>query len=330
MSNQLFKAFVVREKKENKFHSGVEKKLVEDLPEGDLLIRVQYSSLNYKDALSASGNRGVTKYYPHTPGIDAAGVVESSFQDNFNKGDLVIVTGRDLGMNTHGGLSEYIRVPSDWAVKLPEALSLKNSMIIGTAGLTAGLSIKAIKNNTTLQGKKALVSGATGGVGSLAIKLLSNFGAEVTAITGKPESKNYLESLGATNIIDRNQFIDSIQKPLVKGTWDVAIDVVGGKILSSILSSLRYGGIIACCGNVGGPKFETTVFPFILRGNSLIGIDSANVGMNERVDAWRMLGNNLDMNSLEHIYKEIKLNQVQSELNKLLAGQITGRVLVSI
>ena len=330
MSNQLFKAFVVREKKENKFHSSVEEKLVKDLPEGDLLIRVQYSSLNYKDALSASGNRGVTKYYPHTPGIDAAGVVESSSQDNFNRGDSVIVTGRDLGMNTHGGLSEYIRVPSDWAVRIPETLSLKNSMIIGTAGLTAGLSIKAIQNITTLKGKKALVSGATGGVGSLAVKLLSSFGAEVTAITGKPESENYLKALGATRILDRNQFIDSIQKPLVKGSWDVAIDVVGGKILSSILSSLCYGGIIACCGNVGGPKFETTVFPFILRGNSLIGIDSANVGMKKRVDAWRMLGKYLDMNSLGDMYKEIKLNQVQSELNNLLASRIIGRVLVSL
>ena len=330
MDNQLFKAFVVRERKENDFHSSVEEKLVKDLPEGDLLIKVHYSSLNYKDALSASGNKGVTRYYPHTPGIDAAGIVQSSSQYNFKKGDTVIVTGRDLGMNTHGGLSEYIRVPYDWAVKLPTSLSIKDSMIIGTAGLTAGLSIKTLQNNMTLKGKKAIVSGATGGVGSFSVKLLSVLGAEVTAITGKSESEDYLKSLGAAHILDRNEFVDSDYKSLLKGSWDVAVDVVGGKVLSNILASLRYGGVIACCGNVGSPKFGTTVFPFILRANSLIGIDSANVGTEERVDVWSMLGDNLDMKSLKNIYREIKLNQVQHELDKFLAGKIMGRVLVSM
>jgi len=209
-----FKAFVVREDGDGLFSNAIENKSIDDLPKGDLTIKVSFSSINYKDALSASGNKGVTKHYPHTPGIDAAGAVVESTSSEFSSGDKVIVTGYDLGMNTSGGFSEYIRVPSKWAIMLPKSLSLKESMALGTGGLTAGLCINLLNNKNGVTNKKAIVTGATGGVGCIAIQLLSKLGAEVTAVTGKKNSASFLNSLGANTVITREELNEQFREPL--------------------------------------------------------------------------------------------------------------------
>jgi acrylyl-CoA reductase (NADPH) len=325
-----FRTFVTTETKENVFNYSIQKRNLADLPKGDLLIKVQYSSLNYKDALSATGNKGVTKKYPHTPGIDAVGIIKESKSNNFPINSSVIVSGYDLGMNTPGGFSEYIRVPSQWAVIKPSLLSSKDSMAIGTAGLTAGLCIKAIEEKKSIKGINAIVSGATGGVGSIAVNLLSKLGANVTAITGKKDSHEFLINLGAKKVIDRNQFIESVRRPIGKGVWDTAIDVVGGKTLTSILGSLKYGGIVTCCGLVDNPNFETSVFPFILRANQLIGIDSAEAGLSSKEKIWQLFSNEWKLNNLEQLTRIIELEDIFSEINKILAGNQSGRVIIKL
>jgi putative YhdH/YhfP family quinone oxidoreductase len=324
-----FRALVVK-KDNDRFDISIEDREIDDLPDGDLLIRVEYSSLNYKDALSASGAKGVTKDYPHTPGIDAAGVVEESTDREFPVGSTVIVTGFDLGMNTSGGFSEYIRVPSQWAIKSPDGLSTRQSMMIGTAGLTAGLAVDSIKNKCDLKGARAIVSGATGGVGSIGVNLLSQLGAEVTAITGKLDEKGLLMDLGASKVIDRNEFVESTRLPLNRGMYNAALDVVGGPILSSIIASMHYDGVITTCGNVGGPNFETTVFPFILRANSLIGIDSAGCPIENRKTIWEHFSSDWKLNGLEKISKTVDLENITLEIQKILKGKQTGRVLLKL
>ena len=325
-----FKAFVTTETKKNAFNYSIEKRNLTDLPKGDLLIKVKYSSLNYKDALSAIGNTGVTKKYPHTPGIDAVGIIKESENSNFPINSSVIVSGYDLGMNTLGGFSEYIRVPSNWVVIKPSLLSSKDSMAIGTAGLTAGLCIKAIEEKKSIKGINAIVSGATGGVGSIAVNLLSKLGANITAITGKKDSHEFLRNLGAKKVIDRNQFLESVRRPIGKGVWDAAIDVVGGKTLTSILGSLKYGGIVTCCGLVDNPNFETSVFPFILRANQLIGIDSAEAALSSKKKIWQLFSNKWKLNNLEQLTRTIELEEIFSEINKILAGNQCGRVIIKL
>ncbi len=325
-----FKAFVTTEHKKNVFNSSIQKRNLKDLPDGDLLIKVKYSSLNYKDALSATGNKGVTKKYPHTPGIDAVGIVEESESENFPINSSVIITGYDLGMNTSGGFSEYIRVPSNWAVIKPANLPSKDSMAIGTAGLTAGLCIKAIEQKKPIKGISAVVSGATGGVGSIAVTLLSKLGANVTAITGKKESHDFLKKLGAKEILDRNQFLESIRRPIGKGLWDAAIDVVGGKTLTAILGSMNYDGTVACCGLVDNPNFETSVFPFILRANQLIGIDSAETALSKKEEIWQLFSGEWKLKNLETLTQIINLKEISSEINKILSGKQSGRIVIKL
>ena len=325
-----FKAFVTSQNQNGEFENKVSKKSINDLPDGDLLVRVEYSSLNYKDALSASGAKGITREYPHTPGIDAAGVVENSNNNHFLVGEKVIVTGFDLGMNTSGGFSEYIRVPSSWAVKCPDSLSTKESMMLGTAGLTAGLCLSEIEKHITLKNLKVIVSGATGGVGSLAVKLLSLLGSKVTAITGKTNTEDFLSELGSSKIIQRQDLIESTRLPLSKGLYDAAVDVAGGNILSSIIASMNYSGIITACGNVAGPNFETTVFPFILRGNRLIGIDSATCPMTLREKVWNNFSEKWKLKNLDNICKIIDLYRLDNEIKKILSGKQIGRVIVKI
>tara|TARA_B110000438_G_C15709763_1_gene604760 strand:+ start:194 stop:1180 length:987 start_codon:yes stop_codon:yes gene_type:complete len=325
-----FKAFVTTEHKKNVFNFSIQKRNLKDLPGGDLLIKVKYSSLNYKDALSAKGNKGVTKRYPHTPGIDAVGIVEESESENFPINSSVIITGYDLGMNTSGGFSEYIRVPSSWAVIKPANLPSKDSMAIGTAGLTAGLCIKAIEQKKPIKGISAVVSGATGGVGSIAVTLLSKLGANVTAITGKKESHDFLKKLGAKKILDRNQFLESIRRPIGKGLWDAAIDVVGGKTLTSILGSMNYDGTVACCGLVDNPNFETSVFPFILRANQLIGIDSAETALSKKEEIWQLFSGEWKLKNLETLTQIINLKEIPSEINKILSGKQSGRIVIKL
>ncbi len=312
------------------FENKITQKKFTDLPEGDLLIKVKYSSLNYKDALSSSGAKGITSFYPHTPGIDAAGVIIKSNNNHFKTNDRVIVTGFDLGMNTSGGFAEYIQVPSSWAVKCPDSLSAKESMMLGTAGLTAGLCIEEIKNHTPINSLKVLVSGSTGGVGSLAIKLFSLLGAEVTAITGKKNIDQYLYDLGSSKIIYRKEFVDSTRLPLSKGIYDAAIDTVGGNILSSILASMNYNGIITACGNVAGANFKTSVFPFILRKNYLIGIDSATSPIPIREKIWKNFSTSWNLKNLDHICKVIDLSSLNKEIKKILRGEQVGRIIVQL
>ena len=323
-----FKAFVVREDGDGLFSNAIENKSIDDLPKGDLTIKVSFSSINYKDALSASGNKGVTKHYPHTPGIDAAGAVVESTSSEFSSGDKVIVTGYDLGMNTSGGFSEYIRVPSKWAIMLPKSLSLKESMALGTGGLTAGLCINLLNNKNGVTNKKAIVTGATGGVGCIAIQLLSKLGAEVTAVTGKKNSASFLNSLGANTVITREELNEQFREPLSKGLYDIGIDVVGGKTLSGLLTCLNREGTIACCGNVGGAAFETNVFPFILRGNSLLGVDSAERKIEEKEWLWNQFSSEWKIEDIDQFSRTVSLNDLDSEIKKILEGGQTGRVIV--
>jgi len=318
---------------EGKFSLKIVEKPLADLPEGDLLIKVDFSSLNYKDAMSASGMPGVTRNYPHTPGIDAAGKIAESRVSDFKEGDEVIVTGYDLGMNTSGGFGEYIRVPSSWAVHLPKGLTAKESMSLGTAGLTAGLSIHALdsfREYTGLKNTKSVVSGATGGVGSISVMLLSKLGSEVTAVTGKNDQSDFLHTIGASNILSREELAETARKPIGKSLWDVGVDVVSGEILSLLLTSLSPGGAVACSGLVGGPSFESSIFPFILRGNALIGIDSVEIPLKDKDHIWEHFAHDWALEGLDKITKEVSLDNLEVEIESILSGNQVGRVLVKI
>ena len=318
---------------EGKFSLKIVKNPLADLPEGDLLIKVDFSSLNYKDAMSASGMPGVTRNYPHTPGIDAAGKIAESRVSDFKEGDEVIVTGYDLGMNTSGGFGEYIRVPSSWAVHLPKGLTAKESMSLGTAGLTAGLSIHALdsfREYTGLKNTKSVVSGATGGVGSISVMLLSKLGSEVTAVTGKNDQSDFLHAIGASNILSREELAETARKPIGKSLWDVGVDVASGEILSLLLTSLSPGGAVACSGLVGGPSFESSIFPFILRGNALIGIDSVEIPLKDKEHIWEHFAHDWVLEGLDKSTKEVSLDNLEVEIESILSGNQVGRVLVKI
>jgi len=327
---EKYKAIVVREI-DGSFKRGIEELSVADLPEGDVLISVRYSSLNYKDALSATGNRGVTKRFPHTPGIDAAGeVVESSVQE-FLPGDRVTVTCYDLGMNTPGGWGEMIRVPADWVVPLPEGLTLKESMAIGTAGLTAAMSVLEITNaGVTPDQGEVLVTGATGGVGSFAVAILAGAGYRTIAATGKPDSHEFLRTLGASEIIGRDEVDPDSSRPMLAGRWAAVVDTVGGPILAGALKSVKPRGVVTCCGMVASPELETTVFPFILRGIRLIGIDCAECPIEIRRDLWTMLAGESKINQLETLVTEIGLDELDGQIDRMLSGGSRGRVVVRV
>ena len=327
---KTFKALLVTEEN-GKFIRQVTDRKIDDLPSGDILINVKYSSLNYKDALSAIGNKGVTRKYPHTPGIDAAGIVAETSSTKFNEGEEVLVTGYDLGMNTSGGFAEFIRVPSDWVVKLPTGLSLKESMIYGTAGFTAGLSLYKLElcSEEKIDGE-VLVTGATGGVGSLAVSLLSKNGYQVVASTGKRDKAEFLRKLGAKEIIDREIVDDKSGKSLLNRKWKAAVDTVGGNILATVLKQMDYRSSVASCGNTYSPELNTTVFPFILRGVNLLGINSAETPMNLRLKIWQKLANEWKPDCLHEIYEECSLEQLNDKIDLILQGQITGRIVVKL
>ena len=309
----------------------VVEKNVDELPEGDLLIKVSYSSLNYKDAMSASGMPGVTRNYPHTPGIDAVGEIDSSSNKNFKEGDKVIVTGYDLGMNTAGGFGQYIKVPAEWATPLPSGLSESESMSLGTAGLTAGLSVHALEayRGNSFEGTKSIVTGATGGVGSIALMLLSKLNSEVTAITGKKEQVDFLSGLGASEVILREDLQEVARKPIGKSLWDLGVDVVSGDVLTMLLTSLTPGGAVACSGLVGGPSFESSIFPFILRGNALLGIDSVEIPLEQKSQIWEKFSSDWKLD-LAELTKEVSLDDLENEIEKILQGNQVGRILVNL
>jgi putative YhdH/YhfP family quinone oxidoreductase len=329
MDETTFKAMVVRETDEGDFVRNIETRTQNDLPDGDVLVRVRYSSLNYKDALSATGHRGVTRRYPHTPGVDAAGVVAESRADAFRPGDEVIVAGYDLGMNTAGGFGEYIRIPADWIVRLPAGLTLRESMCLGVAGFTAGQSIYALEQNgvTPDQGE-ILVTGATGGVGSTAVAILAKAGYQVVAATGKLHAQDFLRDLGAATVVHRDEVNDESGRPLLSSRWAGVVDVVGGSYLATAIKSTQYGGVVTCCGLTASPELHTTVYPFILRGVRLIGIDSAQVDMQTRVAVWRKLAGPWKVENLERLVSERTLQELDPEIDCILAGQQQGRILV--
>ncbi len=331
MENINFKSFEVIEKENNLFHRYIREKNINELPESDVLIQVHYSALNYKDALSASGHKGITRSYPHTPGIDASGIVVESNSSDFHTGQEVLVTGYDLGMNTSGGFQQYIRVPANWVVAVPYGMSLREVMIYGTSGFTAGICINELqKHNVTAKLGKILVSGATGGVGTLAISMLSKAGYYVIASTGKMDKIDYLLELGAKEIIPRADVIDNSGKPLLKGKWIGAIDNVGGRTLSTIIKSTLPRGAVCCLGLVESDKLESTVYPFILRGITLIGIDSAERPMDYRLNIWNRIATEWRIENTEYFIKEIKLEQLSDEIDIILQGGQVGKVLINI
>ena len=331
MVAKTFRAMLVEEAADGKFTRKITERSLADLPEGDVLVKVHYSSLNYKDGLSATGHRGVTKNYPHTPGVDAAGVVEESLSDAFEPGDEVIVTSYDLGMNTPGGFGQYIRVPAGWVVSLPEKLSLKESMAYGTAGLTAGFCIlKLQEHDVTPNRGEILVTGATGGVGSFAVAMLAQIGYQVVAVTGKMDEKQFLIDLGAKDVISRTEATDTTGKPLLKGRWAGVVDTVGGEILATAIRSTKLHGAVTCCGNVASPDLHVNVYPFILRGIVLVGIDSQSCPMSFRLRTWEKIANEWKLPDLDRQTILCSLEELDVEIDRILAGKQKGRVIVGL
>lgn len=326
-----FKALLVEQPEKKVFTRKIVERQIDDLPAGELLVRVHYSSLNFKDALSATGNPGVTRNYPHTPGIDAAGEVVSCSDGSFNPGDQVIVTSYDLGMETDGGFGQMIRVPSRWALKLPAGLSLRESMMLGTAGLTAALSVCDLElGGVRPERGPILVTGATGGVGSLAVAILAKAGYQVTAATGKTSESDYLKMLGAADVIGRSEVMQGSERPLMKPVWAGVVDCVGGEMLAAAIKSTRPGGVVTCCGLVGSHDLPLNVFPFILRGVRLIGIDSAECPMALRTEVWHNLATKWKIDSLESMVEEIALDRLEDKIQLMLEGGLKRRMLVRL
>jgi putative YhdH/YhfP family quinone oxidoreductase len=327
---QNFKAMVVSETAEKTFVREIRQRALSDLPAGELIIEVKYSSLNYKDALSASGNKAVTRKYPHTPGIDAAGVVVDSTTKAVGVGEEVIVTGFDLGVNTSGGFGQFISIPSGWAVKPPQGLSLRDSMGYGTAGLTAALCVlRLMAGGLTKDSGEVLVTGATGGVGSVAVAILAKLGFNVVAATGKASEHDFLTGIGAKAIISREEANDTSGRPLQKGRWAGVVDTVGGNILATALKTAKYGGLVAACGNAMSADLNVSVFPFILRGVSLLGVDSVEIPMRARQMAWSKLAGEWRVD-LTPIITQVSLEELNPKIDQILKGGIRGRVVVNL
>ena len=326
-----FKAFIVEEIENGSFNRRIGSRKIEDLPEGEVLVRVKYAGLNYKDAMSASGNKGITRKYPHTPGIDAAGIVEESSSADWKKGEKVIVHSHDLGMNTSGAFAEYIRVPADWVLKLPENMSLEESMILGTAGFTAGLSVyKMLQNRQTPEMGPIVVTGATGGVGSMAVSILSQIGFKVHASSGKKEEENFLKKLGAAKILSREDVDDKSGKPLLRSQWAGAVDTVGGNTLATIFKACGRNGNVAVCGLVSSPELQTTVYPFILNGVNLLGIETAETPLQIREEIWQKLADEWKPKLLEEVKNIISLEELESHISDMLKGKSRGRTVVKL
>jgi acrylyl-CoA reductase (NADPH) len=323
-----FRALVVSENSDGSFSREISERQIDSLPAGDVLIRVKYSSLNYKDALSAFGNKGVTKKYPHTPGIDAAGTVAYSAVPAFKEGDEVIVTGYDLGMNTSGGFGEYISVPASWVIPVPRGLTMKESMALGTAGLTAALCVMSLLQAGTTNGNIA-VTGATGGVGSIALSILKAEGFSPTAITGKTDADDFLLSAGADAVEPLSNLVKDFDRPLLKPIWDGGVDVLGGNALSAMIKSTKYGRSIACCGLAMSADLAINVFPFILRGVNLLGVDSVECPMDKRQKAWELLGGKWKPANINNV-TEIGLDGLERKTSEMLAGKLKGRIIVAL
>lgn len=328
---EKFKCYLVEQDSTGRVTGRIAERRLDELPQDDVLIRVAYSSLNYKDALAATGHPGVNKTFPHIPGVDAAGVVVASGVYEFVPGDKVIATGFDLGSNRWGGYAEYVAVPHDWVVPLPEGLSLREAMILGTAGVTAGIGIDAlVRHGVTPDRGEVVVSGASGGVGSVALAILARLGYRVAAISGKPSAHDFLRRLGATDIVAREEVDEPIAKGLLSARWAGGIDTVGGNILSTILRAVRRDGCVATCGTVAGTELHVTVYPFVLRGVTLSGIDAAWCPLELRHQTWQRLAGPWKPERLEDMARFCSLEGLSTEFEKILGGQVTGRVVIEV
>jgi acrylyl-CoA reductase (NADPH) len=324
---QTFKALVVESG--DPYTAHIRQATLDELPQGDVLVQVAYSSLNYKDALAITGAGKVIRSFPMVPGIDLAGTELESASPAYKPGDPVILTGWGVGERHWGGLAELARVRSEWLVPLPQGLSLQQAMGIGTAGFTAMLCVMALEAHAIDKTKEVLVTGAAGGVGSLAVALLARLGYRVVASTGRPSEEAYLKSLGAREILDR-AVLSAPARPLESERFGGAVDTVGGAVLAGVLPRMAYGGSVAACGNAGGVKLETTVFPFILRGVSLLGIDSVMCPREKRLEAWQRLAHDLPRPLLETTLQTVSLEEVPGLAQALLQGQVRGRLVVKI
>ena len=332
MSNEkTFKALVVEETNDGEFKKSIHERKVSDLPENDLLIEVHYSSLNYKDAMSATGNKRITRNYPHTPGIDAAGVVVSDKSGTFSAGQEVLVFGYDLGMDTAGGLGQIISIPADWAIECPKSLTLKEAMIYGTGGLTAALSVQKLeKMGAKPSDGPVAVTGATGGVGSISIAILSQLGYEVIAFSGKPEQSDYLKNLGASEVRHRDTINEIGSKPIGRELWANAIDTLGGDYLANLLKQTKAGGAVTSCGLAGGAEFSMTVMPFITRAVSLLGVDSVLIPLEDKKAIWQRVSTDMKLPDLEGYAEEITLEQTPEYLDRFISSKVVGRYVVNV
>lgn len=330
MQKGSFPCLVVRRDDAGKVTTAVEQLAIDELPPGDVVIDVAYSSLNYKDALACRAQRGIVHKLPHIPGIDCAGSVVESTDSRFQVGDQVLVTGYDLGAPAWGGYSKRVRVPAEWVVPLPSTLTAKQAMTYGTAGFTAAQCVMAIQLRSIGPDRgKVVVTGSTGGVGSVAIAILAKLGYQVVAVSGKPEHTDLLKRLGAVRIIPREEVNDQSGAPLLSSKWAAAVDTVGGNTLATLIRSLDHRGCVAACGLVGGVELPLTVYPFLLRGVALFGIDSAKCPREPRLEVWERLSGEWNVSeNLAPLSREVTLSQVPDEVELMLAGKNHGRILV--
>jgi putative YhdH/YhfP family quinone oxidoreductase len=327
----LMRCFLVTKRADGTVERGLVQRPIKELPPGDVLVRVRYSSLNYKDALAATGHPGVVSRFPHVPGIDAAGEVVKSNSDKVLVGDQVIVTSFELGAGRWGGYAEFIQLPADWVVPLPRGLTLRESMILGTAGFTAAMCLEAIQRcGVQPTAGDVAVTGASGGVGTLAVAIFAQAGYRVAAVSGKPNATDLLRRLQAAEILRREDITDKSDKPLLKPRWAAAVDTVGGLILSTLLRSTKPLGCVAACGLVGGTEIPLTVYPFILRGVTLAGIDSAWYPAERRAAIWSKLAGPWKPKLLDGLATDVLLEELEPKIQDILAGRIVGRVVVAI
>ncbi len=327
----MFNALVVNKDEDEKTSAAVEQISVDQLPEGNVTVAVEYSTVNYKDGLCIGSGGGMVRNYPHVPGIDFSGTVEASDDDRYSPGDKVILTGWRVGEVQWGGYSQKARVNADWLVPLPELISSKQAMAIGTAGLTAMLAIIALEQHGLQKSNGSiLVTGGSGGVGSVAIAILSKLGYEVATVTGRPESADYLKSLGASIIVPREELNEAIKRPLEKQIWSGCVDTVGGEMLARVFGQMFYGSSVAAVGNAGGARLPASVMPFILRGVNLLGIDSVMQPYQNRLKAWERLASDLPMDKLEAMITPATLSDLPRLGVDILKGQVRGRVVVDV